>query len=245
MMSSPEFRVFPTAEATAEAVAAYLAEQLASTPAMRLGLATGNTFVPIYAALVELHKAGGFSFARTESFNLDEYIGLPPGHPASFAAYMQQHLFSQVDLPEGRGHLPGVLGDVAAACTDYEVAITAGGGIDLQLLGIGRNGHIGFNEPGSAFDSRTREVALTPSTREANQRDFPPGESVPPSAVTMGIGTILEARQIVLVAIGASKVEALDAAFRQAPSPDCPASALQAHPNVIVFADQAAIPNGV
>ena len=240
-MTSPEFRVFPTGEATAQAVAAYLAQSLSAQPALRLGLATGNTFVPIYAALVELYRAGGFSFAQTMSFNLDEYIGLPKGHEASFGAYMQRHLFDHVDLQAGRGMLPIVEGDIDTACRNYEAVIARAGGIDLQVLGIGRNGHIGFNEPGSAFDSRTRAVALTPSTREANKGDFPQGESVPPSAVTMGIGTILDAREILLVAIGASKADALRAAFEAAPSPECPASALQGHARVLVFCDEAAV----
>ncbi len=238
-MHAPQVHVFPTADATAKAVAAYLAKALNDRPSLRLGLATGNTFVPIYAALVDLYRAGGFSFSQAASFNLDEYIGLPKGHPASFAAYMEQHLFSHVDLPAGKGQLPRVEGDIAAACKDYEASIAAGG-IDLQVLGIGRNGHIGFNEPGSDFSSRTREVALARSTREANRGDFPPGDSVPPTAVTMGIGTICEARQIILVAIGESKAEALRTAFQSPATPDCPASALQTHPNVLVFCDRAA-----
>lgn len=238
-MTAPQFRIFPNGEATAHAVAAHMAQALKERPRLRLGLATGNTFVPIYAALVELHRAGGFSFAQATSFNLDEYIGLSREHPASFAAYMQRHLFAHVDLPADKGLLPRVEGDIETACRDYEAAIAAGG-IDLQVLGIGRNGHIGFNEPGSAFNSRTRAVELTRSTREANQGDFPPGETVPPSAVTMGIGTILDAREIVLVALGASKAQALQTAFQSPPSPDSPASALQSHPNVLIFCDQAA-----
>lgn len=239
-MNKPDFRVFPSPAAIADAVAAYLAERLTAQPATRLGLATGNTFVPIYARLVARYRAGGFSFARAASFNLDEYVGLPAGHPASFRAYMQTHLFDHVDLPAGKGALPGVEGDIEAACQAYEAAIGSEGGIDLQLLGIGRNGHIGFNEPGSPFDSRTRQVDLAPSTREANKGDFPAGEVVPPTAVTMGIGTILEAREIVLVAIGAAKAEALDRAFRQEASPDCPASALQSHGRVTIFCDSEA-----
>jgi len=240
MMTSPEVQIFPTAAATADAVAARLARALQERPALRLGLATGNTFVPIYAALVALHRAGGFSFAEAMSFNLDEYIGLSRGHPASFAAYMHRHLFDHVDLPANNGRLPDVHGDIDAACRQYEAAIAAAGGIDLQVLGIGRNGHIGFNEPGSSLDSRTRQVELSASTREANRRDFPAGESVPPAAVTMGLGTILAAREILLVATGSAKKAALQTAFRLPPSADCPASALQGHPNITVFCDAAA-----
>lgn len=239
-MTNPDFRIFPSASATADAVAAYLAARLAAQPSIRLGLATGNTFVPVYAALVERYRAGGLSFAQATSFNLDEYVGLPPGHVASFRAYMQSHLFDHVDLPEGQGLLPAVDGDIEAACRNYEAAIAAAGGIDLQVLGIGRNGHIGFNEPGSAFDSRTRQVELAPSTREANKADFPTGETVPPRAVTMGIGTIMEAREIVLVAVGNTKAEALQTAFRATQTPACPASVLQSHAKVVVFCDEAA-----
>ncbi|QDZ12634.1 glucosamine-6-phosphate deaminase [Devosia ginsengisoli] len=239
-MTNPDFRIFPSAAATADAVAAYLAERLAAQPDIRLGLATGNTFVPVYAALVERYRAGGLSFAGAASFNLDEYVGLPSGHVASFRAYMQSHLFDHVDLPEGKGLLPAVDGDIEAGCRNYEAAIAAAGGIDLQLLGIGRNGHIGFNEPGSAFDSRTRQVELTPSTQQANKADFPASEAVPPTAVTMGIGTILETREIVLVAVGATKAEALQMAFRAGQTPACPASALQSHTRVLVFCDEAA-----
>jgi glucosamine-6-phosphate deaminase len=238
-MNSPQFRIFPSGEATAAAVADYLARALKNQPRLRLGLATGNTFVPIYAALVELYQAGDFSFSEVMSFNLDEYIGLPKDHPASFSAYMERHLFAHVDLPAGKGLLPGVEGDIEAASRDYEAEI-ASGGIDIQVLGIGRNGHIGFNEPGSPSDSRTRKVDLTPLTREANKGDFPPGETVPPSAVTMGISTILDARQIILVAIGASKAQAIQAAFQSVPNPDCPASALQSHANVLIFCDETA-----
>lgn len=236
-MTKPEFRIFPTAEATAKAVAVHIAAALKARPALRLGLATGNTFVPIYAELVALFRAGGFSFAQAESFNLDEYIGLSDGHVASFGAYMRRHLFSLVDLPADKGHLPPVEDNIEQGCRDYEAAIAAAGGIDLQVLGIGRNGHIGFNEPGSAFDSRTRVVELTPSTLAANDGDFPPDENVPPTAATMGIGTILGAREILLVANGVNKAEALKAAFCAPQSLDCPASALQSHPSVVVFCD--------
>lgn len=240
-MNTPEFRVFGTAQAVASAVAQHIAAAVQANPAATLGLATGKTFISIYAELIALYRQGGLSFAEVESFNLDEYIGLPAGHPASFRSYMEEHLFSQIDLPANSGHLPGVEGDIEQACRDYEAAIAARGGIDLQLLGIGQNGHIGFNEPGSPFDSHTRIVDLTPSTIAANTSDFPEGEVPPPQAVTMGVGTIMQAKEIVLVAIGANKAEALDKAFRAEPSLDCPASALHNHPHVIVYCDQAAM----
>lgn len=241
-MTKAQFHIFSDPAAVAEAVANHLASAIQDRPELTLGLATGKTFLPIYGALVARMAAEKVSLAQAASFNLDEYVGLPAGHPASFRRYMQDHFFSHVDLPAARGLLPGVEGDLEAACRDYEAAIAARGGIDLQLLGIGRNGHIGFNEPGAAFDGRTHVETLTASTIAANKSDFPSGEVPPPQAVTMGIGTILEARQIVLVAIGAAKAEALRAAFDRTPSPDCPASALQAHADVLVFCDAAARP---
>jgi glucosamine-6-phosphate deaminase len=236
-MTKPEFRVFSSREDVAAAVARYLADKLAANPQATLGLATGKTFISIYAEVVKLFNAKQMSFAEAASFNLDEYVGLPAGHPASFRSYMEEHLFRHVDIPAADAHLPAVEGDVGQSCAAYEAAIAARGGIDLQLLGIGQNGHIGFNEPGSAFDSRTRQVELSQSTIEANTSDFPAGELPPPSAVTMGVGTITEAKEIVLVALGANKTEALKAAFDAEPSLDCPASALQSHPKVIVFCD--------
>jgi glucosamine-6-phosphate deaminase len=236
-MTKPEFRVFNSREEVASAVARHLADALAAKPAATLGLATGKTFIPIYAEIVARYKNGDMSFAEAASFNLDEYIGLPGEHPSSFRSYMEENLFRHVNFPAGDAHLPGVEGDIDAACAAYEAAIVARGGIDLQLLGIGQNGHIGFNEPGSAFDSRTRQVELTQSTIEANTSDFPAGELPPPSAVTMGVGTIVDAKEIVLVALGANKTDALKAAFTAAPSTDCPASALQAHGKVVVYCD--------
>lgn len=239
-MSKPNICVLDTAEAIADAVAQHVARTLVAKPQATLGLATGKTFISIYASLVRHYRQEGFSFAEAASFNLDEYVGLPDGHPASFRSYMNENLFRHVDLPSEQAQLPGVEGDLDLACAAYEEAIKARGGIDLQLLGIGQNGHIGFNEPGSAFDSRTRMVELTASTIVANTSDFPPGETPPGNAVTMGIGTILEAREIVLVALGAKKAEVLLSAFEKPASRDCPASALLGHPNVTVYCDAAA-----
>ena len=239
-MTKAQFQVFASPEAVAEAVAAHIAEVVPARPETVLGLATGKTFVPIYEALVRLSVETGLSFAGASSFNLDEYVGLPLNHPASFRRYMEENFFRHVDLPVERALLPEADGDAAAACLAYEAAIVARGGIDVQLLGIGRNGHIGFNEPGSAFDGRTQVAKLTPSTIAANTSDFPPGEVPPPEAITMGIGTILEAREIALVATGAGKAEALARAFLAPPDETCPASALQGHGHVTVFCDEAA-----
>jgi glucosamine-6-phosphate deaminase len=239
-MTKAQFQVFATPQAVAEAVASHIAEAVRSRPQSVLGLATGKTFVPVYAALVALSKAKGISFAEASSFNLDEYVGLPPNHPASFRCYMEENFLRHVDLPADGAMLPEAHGDAAAACLAYEAAIAARGGVDLQLLGIGRNGHIGFNEPGAPFDGRTQVTQLTPSTIAANTSDFPDGEVPPPEAITMGIGTILEAREIVLVATGAGKAEALARSFLATPDVDCPGSALQRHAHVTVFCDEEA-----
>jgi len=232
----PTFRVFATRNEVAAAVGRHIADVVRARPQAVLGLATGKTFIPIYAELVRLHRAGQFSLAEAASFNLDEYLGLPQGHPASFRSYMDEHLFKHVDLSPQRAMLPTVE-DLDAGWASYETEIEKSGGIDLQLLGIGQNGHIGFNEPGSPFDSRTRAVTLSVSTLEANTSDFPNGEVPPERAVTMGIGTILEAREIVLVALGGNKVAALEEAFGQPPTEAVPASALQHHPAVTVYSD--------
>ena len=239
-MTKAQFQVFPSPEAVAEAAASHIGGVVRTRPQTVLGLATGKTFVPIYEALVRLSGETGLSFAEASSFNLDEYVGLAPDHPASFRRYMEDNFFRHVDLPAERALLPEAGGDAEAACLAYEAAIAARGGIDVQLLGIGRNGHIGFNEPGSAFDGRTQVARLTPSTIAANTSDFPAGELPPPEAITMGIGTILDAREIVLVATGAAKAEALTRAFVASPDRDCPASALQQHAHVTVFCDEAA-----
>lgn len=236
----PQFHILADAATVAEAVAGHVARALAAKPQLTLGLATGSTFVPVYAALARRHRENGLSFAQATTFNLDEYVGLPADHPSSYRTFMRTHLFGPVELPQGHGFLPGVEADIARACAAYEAEIARHGGLDLQLLGIGRNGHIGFNEPFSSFDSRTRQVELAASTRKANAAEFPAGEAVPPCAVTMGVATILDARQIVLVATGQAKAQALASAFTAAADPACPASALQAHPHVTVYCDEAA-----
>jgi glucosamine-6-phosphate deaminase len=228
--------------ADAQDVAAHVAERfvrlLARRPNAVLGLATGATPEPIYQRLAASYAAGLVSFRDAASFNLDEYIGLGPEHPASFAAFMRRHLFARTDLR--RTDIPrGTAPDPAAEAVRYEQAIAASGGIDLQLLGIGGNGHVGFNEPGSDFASRTRLVRLTEATRDANRRFFADG-AVPEQALTMGIGTILEAREIVLVATGSAKAHAVARMLQAPPGPDCPASALRSHPAVTVVCDNAA-----
>ncbi len=205
-----------------------------------LGLATGGTMIPFYASLIAMARAAAIPFRGLTSFNLDEYVGISPSHPASFHSYMERHVFGPAGFDRSGIHLPdGEAQDLAAEAARYERAIADAGGIDLQMLGIGANGHIGFNEPGSSFASRTRAVALTAQTRADNAADFP-GKAVPEQALTMGIATILAAREIVLLATGPRKAAAIASAFAKPPDPDCPASALQSHPRVRVVCDAAA-----
>lgn len=206
-----------------------------------LGLATGGTMEPLYAELVVRHRQGRLSFASARSFNLDEYVGLAPDHPQSYHTYMRQHLFSHVDFAPGATALPdGSAPDPHAEADAYEAAIGAAGGIDLQLLGIGRNGHIGFNEPTSSLCSRTRVKTLTESTRAANARYFGPDEEPPTYAITMGLATILDAREVLLLAFGAEKAAAVRAMIEGPVSAFTPASVLQMHRHATVILDQAA-----
>lgn len=204
-----------------------------------LGLATGGTMLPLYARLVAAHAAGAVSFARVTTFNLDEYIGLSPEHPCSYHTYMRAAFFDHVDIDRTRTHLPqGDSADPVAESQRYEALITSCGGIDLQLLGIGQNGHIGFNEPTSSLGSRTRIKTLTASTRAANAGYFDRSEDIPAHAITMGIRTILEARHCLLLATGAAKAAAAAAMIEGPLSAACPASALQMHPAATVVLDR-------
>ncbi|MCB9913888.1 MAG: glucosamine-6-phosphate deaminase [Planctomycetes bacterium] len=225
------------------ALADQVAALLARPQGCVLGLATGHTPILTYRELARRADEEGLSFARATTFNLDEYVGLAPTHPASFRSTMQRVLFDHVDLDAARAHLPH--GDVpeeelAAECARYEAAIAAAGGIDLQLLGVGRNGHLAFNEPGSPRASRTRVVELSASTRAANRPDFPPGEEVPRRALTMGLGTILEARRLRVLAFGESKAEVVRRLFDEPVGRDLPASFLREHGDVELWLDAAA-----
>lgn len=228
--------------AQAEARAAHLlADHIRRNPQAVLGLATGGTMLPIYAELRRMHMEEGLSFAGTQSFNLDEYVGLAPDHPASYHHYMREVLFDHIDIDLSRTHLPrGDAADPAAEAHAYEARITAAGGIDVQLLGLGRNGHIGFNEPTSSLGSRTRIKTLTDSTHEANRPYFAEGEEMPRYALTMGIATILAARACILVATGAAKAQAAALMIEGPLAAACPASALQLHPQATVILDRAA-----
>lgn len=231
--------VCPQAEDVALLAARRIAERLRATPSLVLGLATGRSMEPIYAELVRMHRQEGLCFAQCRSFNLDEYAGLGPDHPNAYRRYMNDHLFAQVDIAMANTQLPdGLAPDMAAEGQRYEALIREAGGIDLQLLGIGENGHVGFNEPMSAVDSRTRGIGLTPETRHQNAGMFG-GDlgRMPTRAITMGIATILEARELLLVATGAAKAAALAEAIDGPVSLRHPGSALRGHPRFGVIAD--------
>ena len=233
--------ILPDAQAVAEYAAVQIQQQIARRADSVLGLATGSTPLHTYAQLIERVRRGELSFRAVRTFNLDEYLGLAADHPQSYRSFMDQHLFSHIDINRENTYVPdGMAADPQQACADYELAIRAAGGIDLQLLGLGRNGHIGFNEPSSSLGSRTRIKTLTAATIADNARFFRPDEFQPHLSITMGIGTILEARQITLLATGESKGPAVQAMIEGAISAACPASILQMHPNVTVVIDEAA-----
>ncbi|MGI6651211.1 MAG: glucosamine-6-phosphate deaminase [Limnochordia bacterium] len=223
-----------------EEAAKLLVAQVRTKPGSVLGLATGSTPLGVYKLLAEYHQAG-VDFSRVITFNLDEYIGLAPDHPQSYRYYMEENLFSKINIKQENTHVPsGIAPDLEAECRRYEEAIRQAGGIDLQLLGIGSNGHIGFNEPGTPFDSTTQIVDLTESTIRDNSRFFDSPDEVPTQAVSMGIKSIMQAKSIVLIASGGSKADAVCAAVHGPVTPEVPASVLQLHPSVTIVVDQAA-----
>lgn len=215
-----------------------------SHPAQRftLGLPTGGTVEEMYACLCQLYQTGQLDFARFTTFNMDEYAQLPPDNPQSYHAYMRTRLFDTVNIPTQEIHLlNGMAPDPHAECAAYESAIRQAGGIQLFVGGVGRNGHIAFNEPGSAFSSRTRLVELTPSTRQANARFFNHNwQAVPTHALTVGIGTVSDAQEVLILATGESKAPVLHQLAVQAPNESCPISALKLHPRATLLADRAA-----
>jgi glucosamine-6-phosphate deaminase len=212
-----------------------------AAPTAVLGLATGSSPVVVYRDLARRHVAGDLSLARVQAFLLDEYVGLPPDHPQSYRSFIARELEARVDLADAAVQAPDIQsGDLVAACAAYEREIAAAGGVDLQLLGIGTDGHIGFNEPGSSLASRTRIKTLTDQTRRDNARFFASLEEVPRHVVTQGVGTILEARHLVLLAFGAAKAAAVAAAVEGPVTAMVPGSALQLHPHATVVVDEPA-----
>ncbi len=207
-------------------------------PECVLGLATGSTPIGMYGCLVEDTAKGDVSFANVSTFNLDEYCGLTGDHDQSYRYFMDQNLFDSVDVDKAKTHVPnGCAADVDQMCEEYEQAIEDAGGIDIQVLGIGHNGHIGFNEPCDHFPVITHEVDLTESTINANSRLFDDISEVPRKAVTMGIGTIMKARKVVVLANGEGKADIISRAFTGPVVPEVPASVLQLHPDVTVVLD--------
>ncbi len=210
-------------------------KQIEEKPDSVLGLATGGTPIGFYQELIKLYQQG-LSFSKVKTFNLDEYVGISPQDVTSYHTYMQEHLFRHIDTPSENIHLPnGLADDLDAECKRYEAAIAACEGIDLQLLGIGVNGHIGFNEPGTAFSSTTHVVTLAEQTRLENAKYFPEGQKVPEQAITMGIKTIMGAKKIVLLAFGENKMHTLQKLREGSVTEDIPASRLKEHPNVEII----------
>lgn len=232
--------VFRTAEDVAAAVAELLITEVQRDPAIVLGLPTGRTPVLSYERLVA--KRHRVSFRQVRTFNLDEFVGLGADHPGSYRRFMERHLFAHVDvLPAHIGFLDGAAADTQAECERYERAIAGAGGIGLQLLGIGNNGHIGFNEPAPELAARTHRVVLLPETRRANAADFGGDpDQVPREALSMGMATILHARRIVLLATGAGKAACVQRMAEGSLTTMLPASFLQVHPNVDVLLDEPA-----
>jgi glucosamine-6-phosphate deaminase len=229
------------AAAAVRLCAQLVAHALRSKPDLVLGLATGHTMIPVYRELVRLHCEEGLDFSLCRTFNLDEYVGLPPEHPNSYNYFMAQHLFDHINIDRRNTHIPnGMASELRQASQAYEAMIEDVGGIDLQLLGIGAAGHIGFNEPLSALLSRTRDKALSPATIAQHAPDFAASAAVPKWGITMGVGTILESRRCILLATGSAKAEILSKAVEGPITAMVSASALQLHPNCQVIVDEAA-----
>lgn len=225
-------RLAPDAKTAGEIIAAEIADTLARNPSAAIGVATGTTPEPVYEALAE----SAVDLSAASAFALDEYVGLPAGHPQSYRAILQRMLVETLGLADERLHVPdGTDPDPAAAAASYERALVGSPGVDLQLLGIGRNGHIGFNEPGAAFDTATRVVRLTDDTRRANSRFFADEAAVPARAITQGLGTIFRARRLVLLATTTAKAHAIASLVRGPITTDVPATLLRLHPDATVF----------
>lgn len=237
-----EIIIQPTADDCGTMAARIIAALVREKPAAVLGLATGSTPLGTYRELVRLHREEALDFSGVTTFNLDEYVGLSPEHPQSYHAFMQEHLFRHVNVRPECIHIPdGQAQDVSGECARYEAAIRHAGGVDLQLLGIGTDGHIGFNEPSSSLASRTRIKTLTDRTRRDNARFFGGDlEQVPMHCITMGVGTIMDARQVLLLASGTNKAQAVAEAVEGAITAMNPASVLQMHPVAKAILDESA-----
>jgi len=224
-----------------KAAASLFAAEIIKNPGCVLGMATGSTPLPTYESLVELYNQGVIDFSRVRTFNLDEYVGISRSHEQSYYRFMFDNLFSKINIKPENVKVPNPASpNLHDDCVSYDTSIDASGGIDLQILGIGNNGHIAFNEPGCVFSFGTHIVDLTESTIEANKRFFDSIDDVPRKAITMGIGSIMKAREIIMIATGRVKAEAVKAMINGKVDPQCPASVLQLHPAVTVFLDEEA-----
>lgn len=232
---------FESKDQLGKEAAAVISRTIAAKPDAVLGLATGGTPIETYKELIQLHQANQLSFKQTKTINLDEYAGLDPEHENSYMTYMKRHLFDHIDLPDDQYFLPnGNAAHLEKECLRYDQLIEDVGGIDLQLLGIGQNGHIGFNEPGTPFNSKTHVVQLDENTRQANARYFSSIDEVPTHAITMGIASILSSKKILLLASGKSKAKVIQYLEQAEIHPDFPASALKLHEDVTVLIDREA-----
>jgi glucosamine-6-phosphate deaminase len=236
-----EVVVLPTYAEMSRAAAQVVAEVLNAKPNAVLGMATGSTPLGLYQELVRMHREEGLDFSQVTTFNLDEYVGLRPSHPQSYHYFMHENFFKHVNIPPGNTYIPsGTTNNYQSFCQWYEQRIEEAGGIDVQILGIGSDGHIAFNEPGSSLSSRTRLKTLAKMTIDDNARFFERSEDVPIYAITMGVGTILEARELILLASGKNKASATAAMIEGPVTSMITASALQMHPLAKVFLDESA-----
>ena len=236
-----QIHIFDSEPQLATALADRIATAVREQPRIVLGLPTGRTPIATYAELRRLHARQGLDFANVSTFNLDEFVGIDANHPGSFRYYMQEHFFSGVNVAPERIHfLNGMARDIEAECVRYERDIAAAGGIDLQVLGIGANGHIGFNEPADELMARTHRVTLHEETRRDNAEPFGDPARVPREAVSMGMGTILKVRELILVATGERKARCIERMIHGPLTTHLPASFLQLHPNAAVYLDRSA-----
>ena len=236
-----EIRIFDTMQQASEAGAEIIAQAMKAKKDTVLGLATGSTPVPMYRELIRRNKSGELNFADVRTYNLDEYVGLDGTHDQSYRYFMNDNLFDHINIDKANTHVPcGNGADHDADAKQYDEMVEAAGGIDVQVLGIGNNGHIGFNEPADVFIKGTHVVNLTESTIDANQRFFARREDVPKQAVTMGVGNIMRAKKVILLAFGKGKAEAVKAMVNGEIDPKVPASILQLHADVVVLLDREA-----
>lgn len=235
-----EIKIFENSEQLDVYAANYFKQIVLNKPNAVLGLATGSTPLGIYAKMVDMYQNKEVSFKQVTTYNLDEYVGLQPDNDQSYAYYMNQHLFSHIDIPQAHAFLPnGMAADLDAECAEYDQRMVELP-VDVQLLGLGHNGHIGFNEPDQSLSGGTHVVKLKEETREANARFFASMDEVPELAITMGVGSILKANTILLVVRGADKADIVKQALTGPITTEVPASLLQTHPRVIVLLDREA-----